>query len=52
MRSAPAIALAALLLAARSLGGQVPGLGLGATRMGLDERAQRLEEVALSPNQP
>ena len=52
MRSAPAIALAALLLAARSLGGQVPALGLGATRMGLDERAQRLEELALSPNQP
>ena len=47
MRSA--IALAALLLAARSLGGQVPALG---TRMGLDERAQRLEELALSPNQP
>src|SRR2546422_11551149 len=52
MRSAPAIALAALLLAAQSLGGQVPALGLGATRMGLEDRAQRLEEVALSPNQP
>ncbi len=52
MRSAPAIALAALLLAARSLGGQAPALGLGATRMGLDERAHRLEEVARSPNQP
>ena len=41
-----AIVVAGLVFAARSLAGQTPALGLGATRVQLEARAQRLEQAA------